>query len=253
MRRAFDLSLSVPTMRASHTDNPKTAAFLLDGEMQYVEVQGNDYPAQKLWRRIRGSGIVADEMSCPVARCGCAIDDIAASPSGNWLVSQRISGGGEWGYDVFRSCPLRREAGILSEPGIILDLPKFSKDESRIVGGFGLRWLGGWWAHPEDEFEDPARGGVVTLGFLFVHHLPRHTVRRHELQMDLPAGWLPAEPEAEKWYGARDITPKKESVKLVLPGGVPFEINEPLPPIILLPTPHPSGGRLIKGWRRRRS
>ena len=217
-----------------------TAPFDCQGKKQFVTV---DDHRQTVRRRIWGSKAVVEETVCPVTRSGCAIEEIAASPSGRWLVTQRYSGQGEWGYDVFRSCPLAREAGISEEYGDMLDLPRFSTDETRLVGGFGENWLGGWWAHPDDDIEGPARGGPICFGFLFVHYLPSHQVDRHELRIDLPAGWQPDDPWAE-WYGARDITPINEGVRLTLYRGVVVEIEGPLPPVILLPAPHPSGERL---------
>jgi hypothetical protein len=225
-----------------------TAPFVCEGEEQFVEVVENPQPLRQTVRRCRrASKEVVEETVCPVTRRGCFIEEIGASPSGNWLVTQRLSGQGEWGYDVFRTCPLAREAGVWEERGYMLDQPKFSADEARLAGGFGGRWLGGWWAHPEDDYEEAARGGLITFGFLFVHHLPGHRVERHELRMDLPKGWLPEDPEAETWYGARAIAPAGEGVRLTLPGGAAVEIEGPLPPVILLPTPHSAGGRLLTG------
>ena len=223
-----------------------TALFVCEGEEQFVEVMDAPRPLWQTVRRChRASKEVVEETACRVTRSGCYIEEIGASPSGTWLVTQRLSGQGEWGYDVFRSCPLAREAGVLAERGYMLDLPKFSVDETRLVGGFGRCWLGGWWAHPEDDYKDAARGGRITFGFLFVHHLPSHLIERHELQMDLPKGWLPEDPEAETWYGARAIEPAGSGIRLTLPGGAGIEVEGPLPPVILLPTPHTAGGRLL--------
>ena len=71
----------------------------------------------------------------------------------------------EWGYDLFEANPLRRVGGIDEDRfGYMLDLPTFSDDESRLLLGYGESWLGGWWAHPDDDPWEPARGGTVTLG-----------------------------------------------------------------------------------------
>jgi hypothetical protein len=222
----------------------KTEPFLCEGKKQFVAVEGN-WGSDVVRRRIWHSNAVVDEAACHGTRSGCAIHEIAASPSGLWLVTWRLSGQGEWGYDVFRSCPLAREAGTREESGYMLDMPQFSADESTLLGGFGKNWQGGWWAHPDDDYEDGARGGVISFGFLFVHHLPSHRVGRHELQINLPKGWLPDDPEAPEWYGATAIMPLGNGVRLTLPGGVPFRIDGPLPPVILLPTPHPAGDQLL--------
>ena len=70
-------------------------------------------------------------------------------------------------------------------------------------------------------------------------------VERHELQMNLPKGWLPDDPEAELWHGVREIIPGIDSIRLTLPGGIAFELSGPLLPVIPLPTPHPSGSTLL--------
>ncbi len=222
----------------------KTAAFLCEGKKQFVTVETSGNGQTMLRRCGWHSKAVLDELACLTTGKGCGIEGIDVSPSGAWLVTLRHSGQGEWGYDVVRTCPLTNVAGTPEERGYMLDLPKFSDDETRLVGGFGERWLGGWWAHPDDDCETPARGGVITFGTLFVHHLPSHKVERHELRMNLPQGWVPRKPEAEVWYAARDITPTaSHGVRLVLPGGASFEIDGPLPKVILLPTPDPASGQ----------
>jgi hypothetical protein len=218
-----------------------TAPFVCQGEKQYVEVVDAVQTVRRCRWRSRES---VEETVCPLTHSGCYIEEIAASPSGEWLVTQRISGQGEWGYDVFRTCPLTREAGVDQEDGYILELPRFSEDESFLIGGAGARFLGGWWAHPEDDIEEPARGGPVSLGFLFVHRLPSHRVTRHALRVKLPQGWLPDDPWAE-WYGPRDITPTADGVRFMPSWGVPIQIKAPLPQIIWLPTPHPSGKGML--------
>jgi hypothetical protein len=217
-----------------------TSPFLCQGEEQFVTV---GYPGQPVQRRSWHSKAVVDETFCPITRSGCAIEEIGASPAGTWLVTQRFSGQGEWGYDVFRTCPLAREAGITEEPGYILDLPQFSGDEALLVGA-GLRCLGGWWAHPEDDVDEPARGGSVSLGFLFVHRLPSHQVTRHEVRIELPQGWLPEDPWAE-WYGPRNTAPVGDAIRFMTSWGVPVEVKMPVPPVLLLPAPHTSGRGLL--------
>jgi hypothetical protein len=218
-----------------------TDPFVLDSEKQVVEV----VDGRQTVRRCRWpSGDVIEETACPVTSTGCYIEEIAASPSGTWLVTQRNSGQGEWGYDVFRTCPLVREAGVAQERGYILDLPRFSEDESLLIGGAGPGFLGGWWAHPDDDIDEPARGGPVSLGFLFFHRLPGHRVTRHELRVELPRGWLPEDPWAE-WHGPRDIRPTGDGVRLMPSWGVLVEVKSPLPRIVRLPVPHPSGKGLL--------
>jgi hypothetical protein len=219
-----------------------TAPFVLDGQKQFVEI---DDWYQHVRRRRWPSRDALEETVCRVTSCGCAIVEIGASPSGAWLVTQRSSGQGEWGYDVFRTRPLTREAGVTQERGYLLELPRFAADETWLVGGAGPGFLGGWWAHPDDDPESPARGGVVTLGFLLVHRLPSHRVTRHALRVKLPKGWLPEGPTAEAWYGPREIRPTAGGVRLVPSWGAPIEVRFPLPWAIRLPTPAPSGEGLL--------
>ena len=215
----------------------ETPPFVFGGEQQFVEVIEYD---QRVRRCRWPSREVVEEVACPVTHGGCYIHEIAAAASGRWLVTQRISGQGEWGYDVFGSAPLERQAGVGFERGYILDLPRFAPDESVLVGGAGLTYLGGWWAPPEDDIDVPARGGPVSPGFVFVHSLPGHEVTRHELRVELPAGWLPADPWAV-WYGPREFEVSAGGVRFVPSWGVPVEVRFPLPPVIRLPVPHPSG------------
>jgi hypothetical protein len=219
----------------------ETSPFILDGEEQFVEVA-------EYRQRVRccrwPSREVIEEVEWPVTRTGCYIHQIAVSPSGNWLVTQRISGQGEWGYDVFRTRPLARVSGVVEEKGYILDLPAFSPDESCLVGGAGPVYMGGWWRHPDDEVDDPPRGGVMSLGFLFVHRLPTHEVSRHELQVELPTSWRPDDPWAV-WYGPREIESTGGGVRFMPSWGVPVEVRFPLPCVIPLPVPHPSGTGLL--------
>jgi len=218
----------------------ETPAFLCERMKQFVTVEDGQLVRRRIW----DSKAIVDETFCDGTRLGCAIEEIAASPSGSWLVTRRSSGQGEWGYDVFRTSPLAREAGTPEEYGYMFGLPTFTADETSLVGAFGERWLGGWWV-PDNEIRGPARGGLISFGFLFVHHLPGHQVERHELKINLPKGWLPDDTEDAIWQGANEIIPEIDRIRLIIYGGVNFEITGPIPPAILLPTPHTSGRRLL--------
>jgi hypothetical protein len=224
-----------------------TEPFLLDGEPHFVEVAG----VAQYVRLRRASGEVVEETVRHLRPSGCYIEEIVASPSGRWLVTQNFSGQGEWGYDVFRTRPLARVGGIVEERGYILEPPCFSDDDSLLVGGGGEGFLGGWWAHPEDDNEDPARGGPVEIGFVFVHDLLGRRVTRHPLRIDLPAGWQPDDPWGE-WYGPRPIGPVNGGIWMMPSWGVPVEVSFPLPEVIWLPVPHPSGKGLLSAGDPRR-
>jgi hypothetical protein len=213
-----------------------TPTFQIDGQRQFAEVIDGrtvrlcQVPSKK----------PSQEVMCKISDLGCSIEEIGVSHTGAWLVTQRNSGQGEWGYDVFSTSPLARVAGVAEEAGYMLDLPRFAPDDSYLVGAAGHGFLGGWWSHPDDEPDEPARGGSVTLGFLFVHRLPKHKVTRHELRVKLPKGWLPDDPW-EGWLGPREITPTESVVRFMPSWGVPVEVALPLPRIIWLPVPNPSG------------
>jgi len=207
----------------------------------------HDYEAGRLAWHNAATGQIANELILPSTPSGCAIEEFKVSPSGNWIVTSRSSGQGEWGYDVIQSHPLRYMAGVPERAGYMLELPEFAPDESYILGGFGECWLGGWWSHPDDDFyETPARGGSVTFGWLFRHALPSQEVTLHELRMIIPIGWMPNDPDDEMWLGPRLITPVKNGgFEMMLPGHVSFEYAGPLAGLIELPVPHPGGGKLF--------
>jgi hypothetical protein len=177
------------------------------------------------------------ELALSFGQGGCAIQEFRLSESRRWLVTRRASGQGEWGYDLIATRPLERIAGVESRRGYLLELPRFSPDETRLLGGYGPRWLGGWWA-PAGDLEDPSPGGRVSFGWLFVHHLPSGESSWHELVMDLPRGYRPDDVEDEAWFGASGIEPfGPHGARILLPGGAPFEMKGPLPAVIVLPVP----------------
>jgi hypothetical protein len=54
---------------------------------------------------------------------GCCIEELPLSPRATWLVTRRNSGR-RWGYDVIRTRPLAREAGVDQEWAYMLELPR---------------------------------------------------------------------------------------------------------------------------------
>lgn len=175
---------------------------------------------------------------------GCSVEEIKASPLGHWLISKRLSGQGEWGYEVFSTCPLKSRGGILEEKGYMLEMPLFSKDESFILGVYGEHFLGGWW-NSKAYFEEPADGGEVVLGYIFIHSLISQKVKQHELRINLPKGWIPDNIDSPAWHGAEEINLKKNSVEFKMTGNIRVNLEFPLKEVIYLPTPHPLGNGLI--------
>ena len=224
----------------------ESESFVLDGAMVFASVEDDKSGSQWIRLRVRADRVLLDELESPVTRTGCAIESIHVSPRGGWLVTQRNSGQGEWGFDLIRTRPLRREGGVAEEYGYMLDPPAFSADDARLVGGYGQSWRGGWWADPSDDISEPARGGQVTFGTLFVYDLTSQQSARHELVMDMPAGWLTENEDDFDWAGPRHIAPSASGgVSMALPGGVTIEVLAPLGESILLPTPSDDGQGLV--------
>lgn len=63
----------------SKRELPQTAPFFYNHEKQVVIVEDG---IQTIRRRKCNTRDIVDEVICPYTRCGCAIDEIEASPSG---------------------------------------------------------------------------------------------------------------------------------------------------------------------------
>ena len=212
--------------------------FLLGGEEQYVEV----IDAKQTIRRCRWpSKEVIEQVVCPLTLAGCHIEAFNVSPSGAWFTTRRLSGQGEWGYDIFRTAPLICVGGLAGGRGYIVEAPRFDADESRIAV-FASQKLYWWWAEPgvAGEEDTPAPGGYVNVGWLYFHRLPGLEETDHEVVVELPAGWKAKDPNF-LWNLPKEVMPVGDGVRLIPSGGLPVEIPGPLPEVIVLPTPHPSG------------
>jgi hypothetical protein len=217
-----------------------SAPFVLAGGEQVIDVADR---RQTVRRCLWPSREVIEEVVVPLTTTGCHIDEINVAPSGAWFTTRRLSGQGEWGYDVFRTAPLARVGGLDQSRGYIPEAPRFAADESRIAvfAGRTLHW---WWAEPDAETDAPAPGGYVNVGWLYFHRLPGLDETDHEVVVWLPAGWKPEDPDF-LWQLPREVTPLGDGVRLVPSGGRPVEIPGPLPEVIVLPTPHPSGAGFL--------
>lgn len=209
--------------------------FALAGEQLYLEVIDD---VQTVRRCRWPSDEVIESVTVPLTHAGCHIESFHVSPSGTWATTERLSGQGEWGYDIFQTSPLQRLGGVDELRGFIREAPRFAADESRIAV-LASRWLN--WVQDEDEV--PSDGGLVNIGWLYVHRLPDLTETDHEVVVKLPAGWK-AERKAEFWYLPRGVTPVGDGLRVGDWCGRVCDIPGPLPEVIVLPTPHPSGD----GW-----
>lgn len=216
-----------------HCESPR---FVLGGVSQFVEVIDERQTVR--WCRWPSREAI-EEVVIPLTNAGCRISGFNVSESGAWITTERVSGQGEWGYDVLRTAPLARVGGVDERRGYISEVPRFAADESRIAV-FASRWLN--WV--DDEDETPSRGGYVNVGWLYFHALPGLEETDHEVVVYLPAGWK-AEVESFQWHMPKAVTPVGDGVRMLWSGGVPVEIPGPLPAVIVLPTPHPSGKGLL--------
>lgn len=212
----------------------ESAPFALDGEPFVLRVADR---AQIVQRVRPDSSAVAEGTVVPLSRCGCHIEELTVSPCGNWAATRRLSGQGEWGYDVLRTRPLARVAGTTEERGYALDAPRFSACGTRLVGAAG-RYFEWWWPDPDWDNDRPSDGQTVCVGFLYVHRLPAQEVSRHALLTELPPGWKPA--RGTMWRVPRGATPVGEGARITF-CGAEVELPAPLGDEIVLPTPNPSG------------
>jgi hypothetical protein len=214
--------------------NRESKPFPLKGERFVLRVADE---AQRVQLVRLGTGAVVEEIVVPISWCGCHIEELTVSPCGNWAATWRLSGQGEWGYDVFATNPLARVAGITEERGYALDAPRFSACGTRLVGAAG-RYFEWWWPQPDWDHDTASDGQTVCVGFLYVHRLPSHEVTRHALLTELPPGWKQA--RGAVWRVPRGATPVGEGARITF-CGAEVELPAPLGEEILLPTPNPNG------------
>lgn len=208
--------------------------FALNGERFVLRVLDS---AQRVQRVAFSTNEVSEEFAVPLSHCGCHIEELTVSPCGHWAATRRLSGQGEWGYDVFATHPLARVGGITEERGFALDAPRFSACGTRLVGVAG-RFFEWWWPEPDWDNDRPSDGQTVWVGFLYVHQLPAHEVTRHALLTELPPGWK--QERGTIWRVPRGATPVGDGARITF-CGAEVELPAPLGDEILLPTPHPSG------------
>ncbi|MCE9567197.1 MAG: hypothetical protein K8U57_34780 [Planctomycetes bacterium] len=210
-----------------HRESPP---FVHEGVTQFIEVIDDRQTVRRCHWPCRE---VIEEIVIPLTHAGCHIYAFNVAPSGAWVTTERLSGQGEWGYDILRTAPFSRLGGIDQRRGYISEAPRFDANESRIAvfAGKLLNWV----------YAEPSRGGHVNVGWLFFHRLPDGEVETdHEVVVHLPDGWT-SEIELLRWFFPKEVTPVGDGVRLVPSGGLPVEISGPLPEVIVLPTPHPSG------------
>lgn len=185
---------------------------------------------------------LSGEAHNPVSRLGCGIEAFRESKSGRWLVTNRNSAQGEWGYDVYSTKPFERCGGVYDCSGYMLQAPVISEDDRFVVGCYGLHWTSSWWAPDGEDNYTPADGGKIVLGTVFVHRLCDHQVARHDLIIDLPEGWVPEDPYDPHWLAVFNLRIESGRIRMTLPGEIEFTIDERFSNIRDLPVPDPAGG-----------
>jgi len=174
------------------------------------------------------------EMRIPVDPSGCAVEGVAASPSGRWAATQRSSGQGECGFDVIDLESMERVGGVIEMYGYIFEPPAFAADEARVVACWAHD-LGAFWAPDGYDEDEPSPGGVVELGALYEHRLDSHSLHTCALELEVPEGWLPDDPYSPVWYGPTGLKCLEGGLRMVLPGGDIYEHGGPLPAVLRLP------------------
>jgi len=174
------------------------------------------------------------ELRIPVDPSGCAVEDVVASQSGRWASTQCFSGQGECRFDIIDLESMKRVGGVGEMHGYILETPAFAADESRVVACCTPR-LGAFWA-PGGYFEDePSPSGVIELGTLYEFRFDSHALHACKLELEIPRGWLPEDPDSDVWYGPTGVLPIEGGLRMVLPGGDRFEHRGSLPVVLRLP------------------
>ncbi len=163
---------------------------------------------------------------CPLSpppECGWMVD-LVISPSGDLALCHWIDQS-EAGFEFIDITP----QGVFHDFQASYFL-EGTNDVTRAVfspGGeswvFGYKMYEVWWApDPEDidTYDQPARGGEYSLGTLQVFRKKQPLTRTIPLIATLPAGWLPADPDAEEVLSLEDpVFLDEHHVQIRLPSG----------------------------------
>ena len=206
--------------------------FTLNGEELFIEVIDTE---QTVGLCRWPSKEVVEQTVIPLSHHGCHLESFLVSPSGKWVSTERLSGQGDWGYEILQTSPLRWVGGAENIRGYINEPPRFAADESRyaVFGSLTLRWV-------EDTTTVFTDGGWVNVGWLYLLRIPHVEVSDHEVVVRLTPGWK-AEQRSQDWHMPKGIEPVGDGLRIHDWCGQACDIPGPLPETIVLPTPHPSG------------
>jgi hypothetical protein len=120
--------------------------------------------------------------------------------------------------------------------------PELSPDERLVacVPG-GTCW---WWPPGPDvdlDWDTPSAGGLHEYARLVLHDVKQDRSTEHRLEVELPVGWVPEDPDGGRWqYGPVAIDfPDPGLLRMWLPDTTRVELRLPLAAAVRLPTPDP--------------
>lgn len=206
--------------------------FTLNGEELFVEVIDTEQTVRLCrWP----SKEVVEQTVIPFSHHGCHLESFLVSPSGKWIGTERTSGQGDWGYEILQSSPLRWVGGAENIRGYMNEPPRFAADESNyaVFGSRTFRWV-------KDTTTVFTDGGCVNVGWLYLLRIPHVEVSDHEVVVKLTPGWK-AEGRPQDWHMPKGIEPVGDGLRIGDWCGQAIDIPGPLPEVIVLPTPHPTG------------
>jgi hypothetical protein len=186
--------------------------------------------------------VLTDELRYEHWDQGLAVEEIKVSRSGRVGVCWLNDGQGVNSYAVLGlDGPLRwltRAEPRRCKP--MFATPELSPDERLVAcGPGGTCW---WWPPGQDvdlDWDTPSAGGLHEYARLVLHDLEQDRSTEHRLEAELPAGWVPEDPDGGRWqYGPVAIdVPEPGLVRIWLPDTTRVDLRLPLASTVRLPTP----------------
>jgi hypothetical protein len=196
-------------------------------ESQFGRCRAGKGIRHALKRLEAGSFRVLDEMEVCVPTGGVeylVINHMGDHGLATWLEQS------EWGYVILDLRMLLQLPGGLTWPSATLAPPEYSLDDAFIVSCHFFR--NGWWTDTVDDYWDfPSPGGLRKVGAISVHDVAAGAVSHHDVLLELPPGWMPAEGDHPDWnmiWGPSFVSDR--SFHIWLPDESTELLTLPLPP-----------------------